>query len=92
MRLCDILESVEMSVFGALDGVDVVVEKSPDEVFVVVVAQPTGSLGTTTVSNLSTNGGERTCASRSEKFNVDKNTAEHNILEIIRPPLTIARW
>jgi hypothetical protein len=92
MRLCGILESVEMSVFGALKGVDVVVEKSPDEVFVVVVAQPIGSLGTTTVSNLSTNGGERTCASRSEKFSVDKNDVKHNILEIMSPPLMIARW
>jgi hypothetical protein len=92
MRLCGILESVEMSAFGALDGVDVVVEKSPDDVFVIVVDQPIGSLGTTTVSNLSTNGGERTCASRSEKLNVDKNAAEHNTLEIMRPPLMIARW
>lgn len=92
MRLCGILESVEMSVFGALNGVDVVVEKSPDEIFVVVAAQPIGSLGTTTVSNLSTNGGERTCASRSEKLNVDKNAAKHNILEIMRPPLMIAQW
>jgi hypothetical protein len=90
MSLCGVLESVEMSVFGALDGVDVVVEKSPNKVFVVVVAQPIGSLGTTTVSNLSTNGGERTCASRSEKLNVDKNTAKHNVFEIMRPPLMIA--
>jgi hypothetical protein len=92
MRLCGILESVEISAFGALDGVDVVVEKSPDKVFAVVVAQPIGSLGTTTVSNLSTNGGERTWPSRSEKLNVNKNAAEHNIFEIMRPPLMIARW
>lgn len=76
--------------FGTLDGVDVVVEKSPEEVFDVVVAQPTGSLGTTTVSNLSTNGGEKTCASRSEKVNVDKVAAKHNNFEIMRPPLMIA--
>ena len=72
--------------FGALDGVEVVVEKSPEGVFVVLVAQPTGSLGTTTVSNLSTNGGERTCDTRSEKLNVDRNAAIYNTLEIMTPP------
>ena len=84
--LCGILESVEMRAFGALNGVDDVVEKSPVRDFAMLVDQPRGSLGTTTVSNLSTNGGENPCDTRSEKFNVEMNANKHSLLEIIKPP------
>jgi hypothetical protein len=91
VRLCDILESVDISAFGALNGVDVVVVKSPDGIFAADVVHPIGSLGVTTVSNVSKNGKDEICALRSEKGYAKKIAAKNNALEITRPPLMIAK-
>jgi hypothetical protein len=85
------LESVDTSAFGALNGVDVVVVKSPDGVFAADVVHPIGSLGVTTVSNISKNGKVEICALRSEEECVKRIAAKNNALEIMRPPLMAAK-
>jgi hypothetical protein len=80
-----------MSAFGALNGVDVVVVKSPDGIFATDVVHPIGSLGATTVSNFSKNGKDEICALRSEKECTKRIAAKNNALEIMRPPLMIAK-